>query len=646
MSNSLALANRPTGLRGITAALTCCALFLALLECRPSSAQTDNGALQNRQEPAAGEPANGETEKGEADRVVALIDQLGAPSFSQRELAARALREMGIQAFSMLRAARNSNDPEIRQRVKKLVSELLPQMLRRDVPTVEASLIEDYLQLNEDERRIRIKTVSETLMPQFGSMVLLRIAQLETNTTLTRLAAAGIVGGGFPEKEPPRSFRRAPIHVVGGAILPDMNPGLSWIQEYRKSLNDPGGSIDAFESFADDEQALLRRNPVATDEQDVIGPLRRYALDLRVQAGMLDESETYAAELFDQSPPESTARQLLLEKMFTRGYFPLILQLGDGNDEWFASHRNAQYLHAAAAEAIGQDELAQRLYEQAFAAAENEDIDRINTAGALRRLGINRWCEREYRAVFQRPESKIEPTSFEARRYLAAMLHQQLRDREAAEIMKEAIELCEQDNTGQATDHLEAVPLTSATLPQFYADMHFFLAGAEGDDSAEGDDGDDEAQIEHFRQAFVYSKENSDALCEAYRIKDDRWQAELREIINETVADLESERTRYELALVRQPNHRLTHYRIAQRDNEIAWILVNTGGNLNDALRYAQQSVEFHPAQAYSIDTLATCYFALQEIDRAIEYERMALRLAPYREDIARSLDQFRAAAR
>ena len=75
----------------------------------------------------------------------------------------------------------------------------------------------------------------------------------------------------------------------------------------------------------------------------------------------------------------------------------------------------------------------------------------------------------------------------------------------------------------------------------------------------------------------------------------------------------------------------------------ISWILVNTGGNLNDALRYGRQSVEYEPGQSYSIDTLATCYFALEEFDRAIEYERLAVRLTPYREDIIRTLERFQA---
>jgi tetratricopeptide (TPR) repeat protein len=612
---------------GLTLALMC----LAMLAPQPALGQSSALPSARSDTPTA---TSQQTEV-DADRLVALIKQLGAATFSERERASQELRSVGVSAFSLLRAYRNAEDPEIRLRVRKLAADLLPQMIRRGVPKVESSLIADYLQLEETHRRHRILTISQSLMPEFGGVVLLRIAQLETESTLAKMAAAGLLGGGFPTDWSQREFLRQQLHVPRDATASEEHPGLIWIREFRRSLDDPQRSFHVFETFADDEQAVLRQNPLATDELTIIWPLRCYSLDLRVAAGLAEAAANYAAELFRRAESESLARRTLLVTMFQRKYYDLLLKLGEDNDEWFASHRFAQYLRAAAAEARGDAELAGRLAEAAFAAAENEDADRIDTALLLRTLGINHWCEREYRAVFQRPHAQMATASFEARRLLADILHQQERDREAAEIMKQAVDLCQEDETGRAEENLEEVRLATATLPQFHADMHFFLA------LAARQAGDTEGEIGHFREAFAISKENSDALCEAYKVEHEAWQAELRKIVSETLEELLQQHARSELQLLRQPNETRYRHFIASLDNEIAWILVNTGGNLKDALRYAQQSVEYRPGMGYSIDTLATCHFALEEIDRAIEYERMALRLNPHREDIARTLQRF-----
>lgn len=61
----------------------------------------------------------------EADRVAALIEKLGAPTFAQREAASKQLVAIGEPALPALRAASRHTDPEICDRSKRVAHSIL-----------------------------------------------------------------------------------------------------------------------------------------------------------------------------------------------------------------------------------------------------------------------------------------------------------------------------------------------------------------------------------------------------------------------------------------------------------------------------------------------------------------------------------------
>lgn len=58
------------------------------------------------------------------DPAAKLVEQLGATEFADREAAQKKLRELGVKANSALRAGLKSEDPEVRNRSAKLLSEI------------------------------------------------------------------------------------------------------------------------------------------------------------------------------------------------------------------------------------------------------------------------------------------------------------------------------------------------------------------------------------------------------------------------------------------------------------------------------------------------------------------------------------------
>jgi uncharacterized protein (TIGR03067 family) len=61
---------------------------------------------------------------GSADRIAALVAQLGDDKFARREAAGRALAAAGRPALPALRAAAGGSDPEVQQRAEALVADI------------------------------------------------------------------------------------------------------------------------------------------------------------------------------------------------------------------------------------------------------------------------------------------------------------------------------------------------------------------------------------------------------------------------------------------------------------------------------------------------------------------------------------------
>ena len=78
--------------------------------------------------------------------------------------------------------------------------------------------------------------------------------------------------------------------------------------------------------------------------------------------------------------------------------------------------------------------------------------------------------------------------------------------------------------------------------------------------------------------------------------------------------------------------------------NQWAWLVSNTEGDYDKAVRYSLRSLEFNPDQASCLDTLGRCYFSAGRIEEAVEVQRRAVELQPWMKIMRRQLDEFEAA--
>ena len=78
--------------------------------------------------------------------------------------------------------------------------------------------------------------------------------------------------------------------------------------------------------------------------------------------------------------------------------------------------------------------------------------------------------------------------------------------------------------------------------------------------------------------------------------------------------------------------------------NQVAWLMGNTQGNLDEALELAKKAIDLAPDNGAYLDTLAHVYFARGDYANAVRYQSRAAEIEPHSGLIVKELKAFRAA--
>ena len=76
--------------------------------------------------------------------------------------------------------------------------------------------------------------------------------------------------------------------------------------------------------------------------------------------------------------------------------------------------------------------------------------------------------------------------------------------------------------------------------------------------------------------------------------------------------------------------------------NQYAWLIGNTEGDFDEALRCSQKSLELQPDEPAYLDTLGHVYFGRGDLANAVKYQAKAVELEPHSLLIRRELQRFR----
>jgi tetratricopeptide (TPR) repeat protein len=253
----------------------------------------------------------------------------------------------------------------------------------------------------------------------------------------------------------------------------------------------------------------------------------------------------------------------------------------------------------------------------------------------LQMRGMFRWAEREYRQTIEPLPIDSIPSAM-TRVHLASMLAELQRHHDVAEALEPLVDRIEKDEELRRRLRLQNFDDSSARSE---LEFHRAMALAEN--------GEIESAKPLLRTAFERYPYNVDILIAMYRLDaDDAWTESVRAILHRQIIEIEKDVRTKEMQSKQMGQIQVFEVEVARAYNQYAWLVANTEGDYQKALRYSMTSVEIEPEDAALLDTCARCYFAVGDLDNAVATQRQAVNLMPHSPPMIRQLEEFEAAQR
>jgi tetratricopeptide (TPR) repeat protein len=308
-------------------------------------------------------------------------------------------------------------------------------------------------------------------------------------------------------------------------------------------------------------------------------------------------------------------------------------------DKYLAKHqpqleqgKRPLYYVAIARAKQGNAELAEQLAEKAAQIDTQTALESFFAAKDLEEHSQFNWAVREYRRSID-DEKVATHEGIVARVALASMLHDYEQYQEAADTIEPLAKAVKNEGqVGQLYTELHRYYRGRMNLPEpkaVSARLHFYRAcqyHAEKDWKRE----QDELQL-----AIKFDPTDADVLIAMHRVPEanDAWRQDVRQRIDNISRQFQQE-------IEEKPGDPNPY-------NQWAWLISNTEGDFQKAIRYSHRSIELIPAGSGKsaggsfLDTLGRCYFAAGDIQNALKYQREAIKKVDYMQVMHRQLAQF-----
>ncbi len=568
---------------------------------------------------AAGAWAGGaETAETSSPELIAeLIQQLGDDDYAVRDLAERRLAELGFSAFDALTEAVDSDDLEVASRAEYLLRRLRVAWTAADDAPAVRRLLEDYEELDVDERRQRIGYLAR-LPASEGLGALCRLVRFERSVPLAKRAALAILE---LQRQP-----AADVAALRPAVLKALDqsprPAAQWVRTAFEEPGDPAELAERWGQLIDAEFAVWEQYPEQT-QPEILATLLRRQVEVWKQVG--DEAQALEAmrRIVQLEPGHTHTLLVLLDWLIEQRAWPLVDEVADRFSNRFSQEPLLIYVLADAFRLQGQSDQAAGQVARAQGLFPEDQQSHLNVGVSLQDRGWIDWAVEEYRRGIAAGPATGQLT-LRAQRALAELLHDQERHAEAAEVL----EVCfrgMQENARQGNH-----ALNDGREPEEVASRRLYFLACEAAAA-----GDAAKQRQLLDAGLAQSPLDTEILIALYRLSAD--DPPHRE---STVKRIQEAVKGYRQQIEEEPDYHPYF-------NQLAWLVANTEGDQQEALRCSLRSLELlvGESRAGYLDTLARCYFALGNLEQAVKYQSQAAQLEPYQRQIARQLSEFRKAA-
>jgi len=561
---------------------------------------------------------------GDALAIDRLIEQLGSNHFSVRRHAEEQLIQLDQEAFDHLQSALRHPDLEIASQARYILHRVrIEWVSANDSETVRA-LMSSYGELSTSDRRDLIADLSQ-LEDDEGLGALCRIARFELSSTLARRAALAVLQTPLPGPQRAENLRTKIQNEIGEGT----GTTVRWLRLYMKQLQQPQELVGHWLDAIDKEVARLEKEGSATT-QELVLQLIDFHISLATELNQPEDvfaSLQRKIELPTAADAEDSMQRNLadaLQWILEREQWQVFELLEAHYADELEQHRLLAYLHAAMEAARGNSNLAEELAGRAFAVKTADDEQRNRIAETIAELGHHRWAEREWRHLVD----TLEPTDLQsmiARISLANWcLHDRKEDKKAAELLAETCNAIEKDPARKksllSNDDVRRSYNDSRTQKEYFLACHL------------GREGKTVEQRKHLEKAYKYNQIDPDVLIAMYRLseQDESYRKTVLERIEKTRSQIEELIDRYP----DEPGKAMLY-------NHYAWLVSNTEGDYEKAVKYSHRSLELRPGSPSYLDTLGRCYYAVGDLENAIKYQRQAVEKHPQVQILRRQLELF-----
>lgn len=557
-------------------------------------------------------------------RIDELITELGSPQYTVRRAAANEIRKIGPEAFDRLHAASEHTDPEIAASASYLLRQIAVRWTKTDDSATVRRLMRSYGE-REDTDRQRIIQMLAAMPNGEGVPALCRIARYDRTPLLSRLAALAIVQ--TDQEEGAKTGRRAIDPAAFDQELGESTRApVLWLRQFAVQLRDPAASVAGWRPLIDEESKRLDVEVNETSPAMVSALLWNLA-EVHRQLGQNPQYVEVADQYLALGGGDSDRLLTLLKWLVRNESWEALQALADKHNDDIQKSKQTLYMLAMARTKQGQSDAAEDLALKAAKLAAARPMDSLDAGRLLEALGQFEWAVREYRGGID--GQPIEAASaIGSRVMLSNVLQDYERYEEGAATVAPLVEAIEKNPDverayasaqGDLAQQNHFVPEAKSLA----ARMHYLRACHYGQEH------DFKHQREELLAAIKADETDADVLIAMYRIgdADDAWMADTRARIAKLARKIEAE-------IEDNPNNPIPY-------NQWAWLIANTEGDFQKAVRLSRRSLELEPGTASFLDTLGRCYFSAGEYEKAVESQREAVALIPHMQVMQRQLRQF-----
>ena len=544
--------------------------------------------------------------------IAELIEQLGDERYTTRELAQARLSMLGLSAFEAISEAQSHHDIEISLRAKYLLHSMRINWTQDHDPVAVKTILKGYEQLGNDQRVMQMHALAQ-LEGAMGVEALCRLVRFERTDELSKEAAVLVLAQQPPDELGEQKKLR---EVIRTTIGPSQRSGALWLGVYADWFRSPGAALQAWDYMVRGEEAMLARSPDRSSPKIVRYLLRRQAEMLCLVDRPTDVINV-VSRLFEHLNSRNEIQLLeTADWLAEQQQWDLVVKFSERQQDAFHKYPLLAYRLAEAHHKLGDHERSERQASAALAQqVDNDAKSHRQVAQELKSRGMFDWAEQEYRRVMElsQPASRI---SINAHYVLSEMLHDAQRDLDAAGVLEAMQQAIDNSDDGHVAE-LQSVLLTFRTRKEYFLSQHHAARGEWAQ------------QRQALERAIQHDRTDADVLIAMYRLpgQDEVWKAQ-------TIRRIEKVAAVFRQRIQEYPED-------AAYYNQLAWLTANTEGDYDEALDYSRKSLELDPHQAGYLDTLARCYFAKGDLERAIKHQTQAVKLEPFTMQIKRQLEFF-----